>query len=212
MSHYPEGEEPSEHDIELTLADAVRVIEHKGFPYLLMGGSGSVTFGRPRTTDDIDLFVRPDDAPRVLDALGAAGFDTDETDLEWLCKAFRRGVLVDVIFRSAGDVFLDEAMLDHGVRETYRGTEVSIMSPEDIVVIKALATSEESNRHWYDALSVIARCDLDWDYFLFRARRSGPRRVLSLLLYAESNDLPVPAGAVDALVSCVHRGVAEVGS
>jgi len=45
----------------------VCVVEGKGIPYLLMGGAGTVTFGRCRATDDIDIFVRVDDADRVLD-------------------------------------------------------------------------------------------------------------------------------------------------
>src|SRR5919106_584702 len=108
MSHYPADEQPSDADIELALAEAVAAIEEKALACLLMGGAGSVTFGRPRVTDDIDLFVRPEDAGRVLDVLGAAGFETAQTDLAWLHKAFRHGVRVDVIFRSAGNVTLDD--------------------------------------------------------------------------------------------------------
>ena len=212
MSHYPEGGQPSDEDIELTLAEAVRAIEERCVPYLLMGGAGSVTFGRPRATDDVDLFVRPEDAGRVLDLLGAAGFETTETDLTWLHKAFRRGVLVDVIFRSAGDIYLDDEMLRRGRRRTYRGTDALMMCPEDLVVIKAVATSEGVTRHWYDALALIARCELDWDYVVERARRAGPRRVLSLLLYAEGDDLAVPADVVAELIGAVHPNPKGHGS
>jgi predicted nucleotidyltransferase len=204
MSHYPGGMEPSDEDIERTLADVVRAIEDKGIPYLLMGGAGTVTFGRCRATDDIDIFVREDDADRVLDVLDAAGFETTKTELTWLHKAFRRGVLVDVIYRSAGGVLLDDDMLRRGRRRTYRGTEATIMGPEDLVVIKALASSEEATRHWYDALSLIASCELDWGYVVERARSTGPRRLLSLLLYAESNDLAVPTRVVESLFDTVH--------
>lgn len=204
MSHYPPDEQPSDGDIELALAEAVGAVEEKGLAYLLMGGAGSVTFGRPRVTDDVDLFVRPEDAGRVLEALGAAGFETATTDLAWLHKAFRHGVLVDVIYRSAGDVTLDDEMLRRGRRRTYRGTEALMMCPEDLVVIKAIATSEDAPRHWHDALALIARCELDWDYLVERARQTGPRRVLSLLLYAESNDLRVPAETVELLFTAVH--------
>jgi predicted nucleotidyltransferase len=196
--------EPSDEDIERTLADVVRAIEGKGFPYLLMGGAGTVTFGRSRATDDIDVFVRVDDADRVLEALKAAGFETNETELTWLHKAFRHRVLVDVIYRSAGGVLLDDEMLQRGRRRTYRGTEAMIMCPEDLVVIKALASSEEATRHWYDALSLIASCELDWDYLIERARSAGPRRVLSLLLYAESDDLAVPTRVIESLFDTVH--------
>lgn len=204
MSHYPEDQRPTDSDLELTLADAVRAIEEKHLPYLLMGGAGSVTFGRPRLTDDLDLFVRPEDAS---DVLRAAGFETTETDLTWLHKAFRRGVLVDVIYRSAGEIYLDREMLRRGTRRRYRGTDALMMCPEDLVVIKAIAASEDAVRHWYDALALIANCELDWDYLVGRARRAGPRRLLSLLLYAESDDLPVPAEVIESLLRSVHPRV-----
>ena len=94
----PGGMEPSDEDIERTLADVVCAVEGKGIPYLLMGGAGTVTFGRCRATDDIDIFVRVDDADGVLEVLDAAGFETTKTELTWLHKAFRHGVLVDVIY------------------------------------------------------------------------------------------------------------------
>jgi predicted nucleotidyltransferase len=211
VSHYPGGMEPSDEDIERTLAEVVRAVEDKGIPYLLMGGAGTVTFGRRRATNDIDVFVRVGDAGRVLEVLEAAGFDTTETELTWLHKAFRHGVLVDVIYRSAGDVFLDDEMLRRGQRWTYRGTEATIMCPEDLIVIKALASSEEATRHWYDALSLIASCQLDWEYLLGRARAAGPRRLLSLLLYAESNDLAVPTRVIESLYDTVHGTDGDAG-
>lgn len=76
-----------------------------------------------------------------------------------------------------------------------------------VLVIKAVATSEDACRHWYDALAVIARGDLDWDYVLARARRAGPRRVLSLILYAESNDVAIPVEPVRELLADLYPGL-----
>src|SRR5262249_5832294 len=69
--------------------------------------------------------------------------------------------------------------------------KVPVLGPEDLVVTKALAHGEETSHYWWDALAIIAKCELDWDYLVHRARR-GPRRMLSLLLYAQSTDLAVP--------------------
>lgn len=63
---------------------------------------------------------------------------------------------------------------------------------------KALVHTEDSPRHWHDALALLTRSDLGWLYLIRRARH-GPKRVLSLLLYAQSVDLPVPDGALDEL-------------
>ena len=58
-------------------------------------------------------------------------------------------------------------------------------------------------RHWHDALGIIASCELDWDYLLERGQH-GARRVLSLLVYAQSDDLVVPDRAIRELASSLY--------
>lgn len=208
-SHYPTGEEPSTDQIRRALADTVGALRAADVEFLLMGGISTATLGRPRRTDDIDVFVRRDEAPRALDALAAAGFATELTDPDWIFKAVRHGVLVDVIFRSTGGLHLDDEMLRRGREHAHMGVTVPVVSPEDLVVIKAVAAAEHSPNHWYDALAVLARCEIDWPYLVRRARQSGPRRVLSLLLYAESMDVAVPADVIEALFAIVHPHARE---
>lgn len=169
-------------------------------PFLVMGGIASSVHGRPRWTHDIDLLVRPEHARRALAALTKGGFQTEERDAYWLFKGVLDDVLVDVIFRCQGDIFLDDEMMARRVVADFRGRPLPLIAPEDLLVIKALVHAEHSPRHWHDALALIAGCDLDWRYLLRRARH-GPRRTLALLLYAQSNDLPVPAGVVEELIA-----------
>jgi hypothetical protein len=181
------------------LGETADALEQKGIPHLFMGGVSSAAYGRPRWTRDIDVFVRPEDAGLALDALAAVGFDTEQAYPDWLYKASKHGVNVDVVFSSSGGILLDDEMLERAAVESYRGKGVRVMPPEDLLVIKALAHDEHMPRHWHDGLAVVARCQLDWEYLVRRARRHGARRVLSLLLYAQSNDLVVPNGPVRAL-------------
>ena len=185
------------------LADTVAALDGEEVPYVFMGGIGSATYGRPRWTHDIDVFVRPEDANRALRVLAAGGFRTEQTYSDWLYKAFKHDVMVDVIFKSLGGILLDEEMLARARVADFCGHRLSIMAPEDLLVIKAIVHDEHMPRHWHDALAIVSRCSLDWDYLIRRARRHGPRRVLSLLLYAQSNDLVVPAGPVRALFEAV---------
>jgi hypothetical protein len=76
------------------------------------------------------------------------------------------------------------------------------------VVVKALAHDEESSRHWFDALGIVAGGDLDWEYLVRRAAK-GPRRVLSLLLYATSVDLVVPPSVIRRLHASAFAEVEE---
>lgn len=201
------GAAPSDDD-ELTgvLRDAVGALDAAHLPHLVMGGVGSAALGRPRGTQDIDLFVHPDAARPSLDALTEAGFSTEETDPRWLYKAFKNGVLVDVIFRSSGDVYLDEEMLARSTIAEFKGCPARFMAPEDLLIIKAIAAAEHVPHHWYDALAIIGSSDLDWDYLTARACKHGVRRILSLLLYAQSNDLGVPSKAVRRLMEAIDEG------
>jgi predicted nucleotidyltransferase len=182
--------------------DTLHAMDRADVPALLMGGIASACLGRPRWTHDIDLFVRPQDARKALGALAQAGFDTEETFAEWLYKGFKDGQMVDVIFRSTGDIYLDDEMLERAPTVGFLGRKVRIVPAEDLIVIKAIVHNEHMPRHWHDALSLIAVAEIDWDYLVRRARK-GARRVLSLLLYAQSNDLVVPWGPVRELFGMI---------
>jgi predicted nucleotidyltransferase len=185
---------------ELTeaLRQVVKAMDAAHIDYVLIGGIAIAALSRPRWTHDIDIMVRPEDALPALEALAGAGMETEQTDMSWLFKAFYGTVLIDVIFRSHGDLYLDDEMVRRSNTLGFRGEEVRVIAAEDLLVFKALVHDEHNPRHWHDALALIARCDLDWEYVLHRARH-GRRRVLSLLLYAQSNDLPVPRAVVEEL-------------
>ena len=184
------------------LARTVAVLDDADLPFAVVGGVASAGYGRARWTKDIDVFCRPEDADAVLDALAADGFDVERTNPAWIYKAFRDGVQVDVIFKGKGGIFFDERMAERVQTVTLVGVELPAISPEDLVVLKALSHDEESPRHWHDALGVLASADLDWDYLVERARL-GPNRVLALLHYSLSVDVPVPASAINQLHALV---------
>lgn len=205
-----EGKDVPEPIFLAILSEAVKAIEADGIPYGLLGGVASAVHGRPRWTHDIDFFVRAEDAPRVLDALERADFATQRTNPHWLFKGIKRGVLVDVLFRAKGDLYLDDEMIARLRRVEFKGCPVMVIPPEDLLVIKAIIHDEETPRHWGDALGVIAGSDLDWDYLLARAQH-GARRVLSLLLYAQSTDLVVPEEVIRSLFETIYSSK-EMGS
>jgi len=184
------------------LSEAEEALEREGIPHMLMGGLASSAHGRPRWTHDVDVLVRLSDAGRALEALGNAGFETQETVPFWLYKGIKEGVLVDVIFRSTGEIYLDDEMLAHARAVDVSGVRVCMVSPEDLIVIKAVVHDEQSPRHWFDAIAMLSRTDLDWEYLLQRSRKAA-RRVLSLLLYAQSNDVLVPDTIVRRLFQMV---------
>jgi predicted nucleotidyltransferase len=198
-----EGSSGDARTIAEVLALATRTLERGSIPYLLIGGMASAALGRPRCSSDIDLLILPECAEKALEQLEREGFETERTNPHWLFKAFRQQVLVDILFKSKGDIYLDDAMLQRARRVDFGGSPVRVISPEDLIVIKALAFDEETSRHWYDALGLIAEGELDWDYLVYRARK-GPRRVLSLLVYATSIDLTVPLPVIRELAGLCY--------
>ena len=196
-------ESAAEAGFAAVLRQAVETVETAGFPFLVLGGLASSLVGRPRWTHDIDLLVRPDDARRVLEALGAAGFTTEETDPVWIYKAFKNDVMVDIIFMVMGGIYLDDEMRARSVERDYDGLRLRIPSPEDQIVIKAIVHREETSRHWFDALAILGRAELDWDYLLHRGR-VGARRLLALLIYAQSSDLLVPSWVISRLYDEIY--------
>ncbi|MEN3362024.1 MAG: hypothetical protein V7637_6006 [Mycobacteriales bacterium] len=197
--------EVADGEFRRVLAEVVEVADASGLPYAVMGGIAASALGRERWTHDIDLFVRPEHARPLLERFAAAGFSTEERDQDWLFKASRGPVVVDLIFQVTADaaawaIEFDEQMSQRVRRVGFLGVRLPVISPEDLIVIKAVVHKEHRARHWFDALGLIAAGGLDWPYLLRRAE-AGRLRVLSLLLYARSDGLDVPAPVIDGLLA-----------
>jgi hypothetical protein len=185
------------------LGMANEALERAEVPFAMFGSVASNVYGRPGSSGDIDALVAPGDADRALDVLAAAGFSAERTDPTWIYKAVYDGVLVDVIFKVKAGVYLDEEVLSRVQERDYRGHCIRLVSPEDAVVIEALSDEDQARAHWFNALAILTASDLDWEY-LERRARYGARRVLSLLLYAQSNDYVIPERTVRRLFDAVY--------
>ncbi|MEQ1876702.1 MAG: nucleotidyltransferase [Bdellovibrionia bacterium] len=185
-----------------TLFDAGESLERHGISYGLIGGVAASGMGRPRATHDIDFFVRPEDAEGAVEALAKSGFRTEKTDYNWLFKAWKEDILVDIIFKSSGDIYFDDEMSSRTRYVNFHGRKVRVVSPEDFIIIKCAVHNEIGPHHWHDALAVLSHAPLDWEYLLKRARRA-PRRLLALLIYGQSNDILVPNHIVLKLVHTI---------
>jgi predicted nucleotidyltransferase len=188
------------------LHEAVDAFVAAEIRFLVMGGLAASVLGRGRSVTDVDLFIADHDVARALAALEGAGFETMVVSPNWLAKGFKDGVLVDVISRSTHDITLTDDLFDHATEIEVGGRRLLSVSPEDLIVMKAVATTEDTGRYWHDALSLLGRPDLDWEYLARRARQHGARRVLSLLFFAESMDLVVADEIVDELLAAVRSG------
>lgn len=207
---HPE-EAPESERLLAVLDDAVAALEGADITFLLMGGLAASVLGRNRGVTDIDLFVRDRDVGAVLSALDDAGFETMVVSPNWLAKGFKDEVLVDVISRSTHDITLTDEILERATVVDVHGRRLPCVAPEDLIVMKAVATTEDTSRYWFDALSLLGRPELDWAYLARRAKQHGARRLLALLFFARSMDLLVPDEIVEDLTDAVRPLASRTG-
>jgi hypothetical protein len=149
--------------------DVMQTLNRAGVEYLV-GGAYALAYytGIIRHTKDYDIFVRPQDAQRTLDALKAAGCETEMTFPHWLGKAYRGDDFCDVIFSSGNGVCrVDDLWFEHAVPARVLGETVRLMPAEEMIWSKSFVVERER----YDGADIchllLARGDrLDWERLL----------------------------------------------
>jgi len=150
---------------------ALRALNASRIPYVVSGAFAMYAYiGHWRNTKDLDVFVEPENATRLLSVLGAAGFDVDLTDDRWLGKATRGGVLIDVIFAAGNMVApVDRQFLERSRAAIVLDVPTRLAAPEDLIRFKAFICE----RHRFDGADIAHMIQglggrLDWDYLLER--------------------------------------------
>ena len=164
-------EHPPEPLLE-TVRVAVAAMRDAGVPFLLAGSFAAWARGGPLPQNDLDLMVKPADAERALEALAAAGMRTERPPEEWLFKAWRGDVMVDVIFHPAGLEINDE-VLERADEISVMAIATPVMALEDMLATKLLSFDEHSLD--YRGLLAIARAlreQIDWEVLVARTRDS----------------------------------------
>ncbi len=183
---------PSRELLFAVLGCAAEALRAASVPFVVGGGLAAEAYHLRETVNDIDLFVRPVDAPAALRALECAGFYVWVEDPHWLYKARQREVVVDLIFESAGLVHVSDETFRRARPLPMGQVTVPVMPPEDLVVMKAAAATPAAPKHWLDAISLLASQPLDWAYLISIGTRS-PRKILQAILHAYDDGVPVPS-------------------
>ncbi len=195
--------------------NVIDALNRASVPYLIAGGLAAKMYGKRRTTHDIDLFVKPSDARRVMEVLGEAGFETEIAFPDWLYKAFKQDVMVDIIFRSEGNITLDDETLGRARPMEYRGRTVPVAPPEILMMMKIFALHDTHAasthwRHWRDAVSILRNVPLDWDFLYRKAMDLGARIVLGFLLLSEVEGTRPDGETIQRLSRAVASGEAHL--
>jgi hypothetical protein len=133
---------------DLTLGfyrSALDVLRKAGAPFLVGGAYALASYtGIVRHTKDLDLFARPTDAGRILEALAAAGWRTEITFSHWIGKAISGEDFIDVIYSSGnGLCTVDDAWFDHALAGEVFGSPVLLCPVEEIFWQKAFIQERE---------------------------------------------------------------------
>ncbi len=185
-----------------TLDEVNAAMQAWGRPYCFIGGLASTIYGRDRLTHDLDLFVPPDLADDALTVLAANGFDVERSDPEWIYKAAKRGLMVDVIFQASDGTTLDAELARRVRVEEYAGLRLPLIPPEDLLLTKVSAFREDTARQWFDCLGIIEHAEHDWAYLVERALPK-PHRITALLIWPQGNRACVPGPTLEKLTRAV---------
>jgi hypothetical protein len=195
--------------------DAMEVLNRASVPFLVGGAFAFIhQAGIDKSTKDLDIFARPGDVQRLLEACAAAGYETELVFSHWLAKIRSPEGFIDVIFNSGNGVArVDDGWFDHAKEREVLTVPVKVAPAEETIWSKAFVMERER----YDGADVchliLALGDrLDWERLL---SRFGPhwRVILAhLVLFGfvfPSARSQVPEWVMEDLL---ERARAEAGS
>jgi hypothetical protein len=126
------------------------LVEHR-IPYAICGGIAMSVHGFTRATEDIDLFIRPEDAERVEQGVAPLGYVVKAKPMSFSSNAMliRRVSRIDP---SDGDVLTLDLLLatsatqaawDSRELREWRDREVSVVSREGLILLKRFRSSDQ---------------------------------------------------------------------
>jgi len=166
-----------------TLRRATAALRDGGVAFMLGGSLASWARGGPRSQNDVDLVVPPDEAQDALAVLQEAGMRIERPPEEWLYKAYDGDVMIDVIFEPTGMPPITRELIDQAEELSVLAIRMPVMSVEDVLASKLLSLSEQ--RLDYAPVVEIARAlreRIDWPALADRTSESPYARAFLVLL------------------------------
>ena len=166
--------------------EAMEVLSRAGVPFLVGGAFAFVhQAGIDRSTKDLDIFVRPGDVHRLLDACAAAGYEADLIYSHWLAKIRSPTGFIDVIFSSGnGIAVVDDQWFEHASEGEVLGVMVQVAPAEESLWSKAFVMERERFDGADVAHIILAYGErMDWRRLIERFGRHWRVLLAHLVLY-----------------------------
>jgi hypothetical protein len=158
---------------------AMDALDAASIRYLVGGGYAMAHYtGIIRDTKDLDVFVRPGESRKAVDALGAAGYRTEWTWPHFLAKALSDNAFVDVLFNSGNGLSpVDDEWFQNATDGTMLGRPVRFVPVEEMVHSKAFVM-ERDRYDGADVAHLILRQGENFDWQRILRRFDGHERIL----------------------------------
>ena len=167
--------------------DWLEILRAAGVPFAVGGAYAVYAFtGAWRDTKDLDLFLTPRDLKAALDALRAAGYETEVRDRYWLAKAHRPPYLLDLLFAVRHSTSLKVG--DHWFA-TCRpaellGVQTCLLSPEELIATKVYLGARDR----FDGADIVhliraTHGRIDWEHLIDLLRGDDEIVLWHLLLF-----------------------------
>ena len=138
--------QPADNPLLVAARDLVTALAELGLAPAIIGGVAVSLIAEPRHTDDLDALIVFDtaDADALLAALDRHGFNPRFSDMADLARRARMvtmihnrtGTVVDI---ALGCMPFETELLERSIPYDLGGISVQIPTPEDLVIMKAIA-------------------------------------------------------------------------
>lgn len=189
---------------------ALHILTQSQVPFLVGGAYAFERYtGIARHTKDLDLFSRPEDCPRLLNALAEQGYQTEMAVPHWLGKATCGDHCVDIIFRSAnGCLTMNDECLENAVEDVIFDVPVKLIAPEEMIASKAFVMARD-RFDGADVAHLLRACAdrLDWSYLLHRFGDSWRVLLSHLILFGfiyPGEQDQIPSTVMEQLLHQLH--------
>lgn len=209
--HSESIEPPFDEDVHAFYRDVLATFRSEQVPYLLGGGYAMRHWtGIARDSKDLDLFVRPEHAPRALSIMRKGGYFTATPFPHWLSKIYDGELYVDLIYNSGNGVTrVDDAWFEYAAEGRLLGIPVQICPAEETLWSKAFVIERERCDVADVAHLLRARAEhFDWARLLQRFSTHGRVLLAHLVLFGfiyPGEAGKIPGDVLDHLYASARR-------
>lgn len=183
------------------------ILLNNKIPFLVGGGHAVFEYtGFNRPTNDLDIFFKGGDLPKIVTILREAGLNISILDERWLAKVQENGFYVDLLFSSPNYLIsVDDLWFEKAKESELFGIKIQLMPVEELIWCKAYI----QDRYRFDGadinhLILMTGKSLDWKRLLLRMENNWELLLVLILhfrfVYPSERNI-IPKWLIEELIS-----------